>query len=349
MTIGDTTAPTALADRLRDSAAWRLIGGTPLVELRRLAPPRARVYAKLEGFNPGGSVKDRSAARMLAAALDRGDIGPDTTVIESSSGNMAIGLAQLCAVLGLRLICVVDPRTSTQNIRLLSAYGAELDVVEQPDPVTGEYLPARMARVRELLGTHPRGYWPNQYANEANAAAHATTTMPEIAAGIGDPPDYLYCAVSTCGTLAGCAAYVRAHGWPTRIVAVDAVGSRIFPGARPAPRVLPGLGAAIRPGLADTVQPHEIVRVSDVDCVRGCHLLLRREGILAGASSGGVVAAMLRISHADEGRVRRHVMVLADRGERYGDTVFNPDWVSARLGIDLSGEPDREPSQWSSY
>jgi N-(2-amino-2-carboxyethyl)-L-glutamate synthase len=338
MTIRDTTAPAAsLADRLRDSAAWRLIGGTPLIELRRLAPPHARVYAKLEGFNPGGSAKDRSAARMLAAAVERGDIREDTTVVESSSGNLAIGLAQLCAVLGLRLICVVDPRTSTQNIALLRAYGAEVDIVDRADPGSGEYLPARMARVRELVAGNPRSYWPNQYANEANAAAHATTTMPEIAAALEEPPDYLYCAVSTCGTLAGCTEFIRSRGWRTRIVAVDAIGSAIFPGSPPAARVLPGLGAAFRPGLAATVSPDEVVRVSVADCVRGCRLLLRQEGILAGASSGGIVAAMELLTRT-AGYGQRHVMVLPDRGERYCDTVFDPAWVAGQ----------RDGQRWSS-
>jgi 2,3-diaminopropionate biosynthesis protein SbnA len=273
--------------------------------------------------------------------VDRGEIKPDTTVVESSSGNMAIGLAQLCAVLGLRLICVVDPRTSTQNIRLMKAYGAEVDVVSQPDAASGEYLPARLARVRALIAANPGSFWPNQYANDANAAAHSSTTMPEIAAALGEPPDYLYCAVSTCGTLAGCVEFVRSHGWPTRVVAVDAIGSAIFPGSRPASRVLPGLGAAFRPDLAETVKPDEVVRVSDADCVRGCHMLLRQEGILVGASSGGIVSAMAGIAGTTTDQ--RHVMVLPDRGERYCDTVFNPEWVSANLGNDDGVE------QWCSY
>lgn len=332
MTIGDMTAPSVLGTRLRDSAAWRLIGNTPLVELRGIAGSGHRVYAKLEGFNPGGSIKDRSAARMLAAAVDRGEVGPATTVIESSSGNMAVGLAQLCAVLELRLVCVVDARTSAQNIRLLAAYGAEVDVVTEPDPRTREYLPARMARVAELITANPDSYWPNQYANEANAAAHASTTMPEIAAALDAPPDYLFCAVSTCGTLAGCVEFVRARGWPTSVVAVDAVGSAIFPGSRTATRILPGLGAAFRPGLADSISPDEVVRVSDADCVRGCRLLLRQQGIMVGASSGGVVSAMLRL--AGSAAPGRHVVILPDRGERYCDTVFDADWVRTRLDVD---------------
>jgi len=198
-----------------------------------------------------------------------------------------------------------------------------------------------MARVRELTAEIPDSYWPNQYANESNAAAHTTTTMPEIEAVLGEPPAYLYCAVSTCGTLAGCAEFVRSRGWPTKVIAVDAMGSAIFPGEPPGSRVLPGLGAGIRPRLAETVDPDDVIRVTDADCVRGCRLLLRQEGILAGASSGGIVAAMVKVTGQSRDVGRRHVMVLPDRGERYCDTVFDQGWVSAQLGV------DQEAARWS--
>ncbi|WP_128660058.1 pyridoxal-phosphate dependent enzyme, partial [Paenibacillus sp. 598K] len=161
-------------------------------------------YAKLELLNPGGSAKDRPAARMLAAALERGQIGPGSVVIESSSGNMAISLAAICSRLDMRFISVVDPKTARQNIRIMQAYGAELERVEQPDPATGEFLPARLARVRELLQRIPGSYWPNQYANENNYLAHRDGTMREIAKQLGRV-DYVVGGVSTCGTMRGCA------------------------------------------------------------------------------------------------------------------------------------------------
>src|SRR5262244_995622 len=155
------------------------IGNTPLVRLTRALPDCPfRLFAKLEGFNPGGSAKDRPALHILQEAMRTGAIKARTVVIESSSGNLGIGLAQACRYLGLRFICVVDPRTTEQNIRIMKAYGAEIDVVSAKD---GEFLRARIKRVQTLLRTIRNSFWPNQYANLANAAAHYKTTMREIA------------------------------------------------------------------------------------------------------------------------------------------------------------------------
>src|SRR5262249_28282206 len=201
------------------------IGNTPLVELTRIfGDQRFRLYAKLESLNQGGSMKDRPAFRIVSQALAAGDLTPDTVVIESSSGNMGIGLAQACSYLGLKFICVVDPKTTEANIRLLEAYGAEVDLVTDPDPTTGEFLQARLNRVRELLVERPNSFWPNQYANAQNAAAHHQT-MHEVVSALDGRVDFLFCATSTCGTLRGCAEYVREHDLKTAVVAVDAVGS----------------------------------------------------------------------------------------------------------------------------
>src|SRR5262249_54423403 len=152
-----------------------------------------------------------------------GTIGPRTTIIESTSGNMGIGLAQACAYFRRRLICVIDVRTTAQNLAILRAYGAEVDVIRDPDPVGG-LVAARIRRVHELLRDIGDAFWPNQYANEQNARAHHAT-MQEIAAELDGGIDYLFCPTSTCGTMRGCADYLRAHRLPTRIIAVDAVGS----------------------------------------------------------------------------------------------------------------------------
>src|ERR671934_846725 len=158
------------------------IGRTPLVRLTRLFPASPfRLFAKMEGFNPGGSAKDRPALHILREAMRTGAVKPGTVVVESSSGNLGIGLAQVCGYLGLRFICVVDPKTTSQNIRILKAYGAEIDLVSKPDPVTGEFLQARIDRVQTLLKTIEDSFWTNQYANLANAQAHYRTTMHEIA------------------------------------------------------------------------------------------------------------------------------------------------------------------------
>jgi 2,3-diaminopropionate biosynthesis protein SbnA len=302
------------------------IGGTPLIELERLFPDGGlRIFAKLEALNPGGSIKDRPAVAIVEEALRCGLIRPDTVVVESSSGNMGIGLAQACRYHGLRFVCVVDTKVAPHNLRVLEAYGAEIERVTEPDPATGEFLQARLARVQALLRQWPHSFWPNQYANENNPGSHYRTTMAEVAEQLDGDVQYLFAATSTCGTIRGCAEYVRDHGLPTRVVAVDAVGSLIFRDQK-ADRMIPGLGAGLRPPLCDLSLIDEIVHVSDMDCVVGCRQLLQREAILSGGSSGGVIAAL--------GYVRDRiapgsicVVVLCDRGERYLDTIYDDSWV----------------------
>jgi 2,3-diaminopropionate biosynthesis protein SbnA len=305
------------------------VGNTPLVQLTRLFDDTSfSLFAKLESLNPGGSTKDRPALSIISQAFESGAIGPDTVILESSSGNMAIGLSQVCSRLGLRFICVVDPKTTIQNIRILEAYGAEVDLVVEPDPETGEFLQARINRVRALARSIPNSFWPNQYENLDNARAHRRT-MHEIVTTLGEV-DYLFCATSTCGTLRGCAEYIKEHGLSTKVVAVDAVGSVIF-GGRSAKRLIPGHGAAIVPRLFRKDLADECVVVCDLDCVIGCHRLVRMESILAGGSSGAVVMAIDSIKH----EIRRGavcVAILADRGERYLDTIYSNEWVHEHFG-----------------
>ena len=306
------------------------IGDTPLVRLRKMVEgAHFRLFAKLEGLNPGGSSKDRAAYEILRRAWEAGRIGPGTTVIESSSGNMGIGLAQVCAYLGLRLVCVVDPKAAELNVAILRAYGARVDRVEHPDPATGEFLQARLARVQRLLEVTPDAFWPNQYANQDNAAAHRQTTMREIAEALGEV-DYLFCATSTCGTIRGCGEYVRQHGLRTQVVAVDAVGSRIF-GCRPGPRLIPGLGAGLTPELCEPSMIDHRLWASDLDCVVGCRRLVHREAILAGGSSGAVIMAVEQLRGSIPAGATC-VAVLPDRGERYLDTIYSDAWVEAHFG-----------------
>lgn len=313
-----------------NSGILSAIGNTPLIELTRIFSDMPfRLYAKLESLNPGGSMKDRPAFHILNAGLKSGTISDRTVVIESSSGNMGIGLAQACSVLGLKFICVVDPKTTSQNIRLLEAYGAHVDMVTEPDPTTGEYLQARLNRVRHLLTATKNGFWPDQYSNEYNAIAHHHT-MHEIVTELGGAVDYLFCATSTCGTLRGCAEYVREHGLPTKIIAVDAVGSVIFGGER-AKRLVPGHGAAVRPALYQPDLAHQCVHVTDLDCVTGCRRLARQEAILAGGSSGAVLMAIDRLRPSLP-KASNCVAILADRGERYLDTIYSDQWVEEHFG-----------------
>jgi N-(2-amino-2-carboxyethyl)-L-glutamate synthase len=306
------------------------IGNTPLVKLRRLVPERdIRLFAKLEGFNPGGSIKDRAAYNILSQALLHGEIDSQTTIIESSSGNMGIGLAQACAFLQLRFICVVDPKTTQQNVAILRAYGATVDVVSEPDPQTGEFLQARIDRVQHLCATIANSWSPNQYANLFNAQAHHQT-MREILSALENQVDYLFCAVSTCGTLRGCADYIHTQGLATKLIAVDAVGSVIF-GQPAQKRLIPGHGASRRPELFQPDLAAEYLHVSDLDCVNGCRLLLQREAILAGGSSGAVVTAFQKkLPAIPDGATC--VLILADRGERYLDTIYSDSWVAQQWG-----------------
>jgi len=306
------------------------IGNTPLVRLTRIIKGlHFKLYAKIEALNPGGSIKDRPAFKIIQHNLETGGIRPETVIIESSSGNMGIGLAQVCSYYDLRFICVVDPKTTQQNIRLLEAYGVEVDMVEEPDPTTGEFLKARIDRVQYLLKTIEDSFCPNQYSNTYNPIAHHQT-MHEIVSRIDGEVDYLFCATSTCGTLRGCAEYVRANNMRTKIFAVDAVGSIIF-GGHPTKRLIPGHGAAIVPQLFQPDLAAECIHIMDLDCVVGCRRLARQEAILAGGSSGGVLMAIEQLKD----RIPRDatcVAIFPDRGERYLDTIYSDSWVRNNFG-----------------
>ncbi|MFS0726575.1 2,3-diaminopropionate biosynthesis protein SbnA [Paenibacillus sp. 1P07SE] len=307
------------------------IGHTPLVRLSRLFPGDRdiAVYAKLEMMNPSGSAKDRPAAQIIAAAREQGLIGPGSVVIESSSGNMAISMAAICSRLDMRFISVIDPRTTPQNIHIMQAYGAEVELVEQPDPATGEFLPARLERVRQLLARIPNSYWPNQYENPNNYMAHRDGTMREVAAEL-DRVDCIFGGVSTCGTLLGCASYVQEHRLDTRIIAVDAEGSVILGGEK-GRRLFPGLGAGIVPPFGHTAFMDQAVQVPEAAMVAACRRLARREAILAGPSSGAVISALERLYPSlPDGSVC--VAILHDRGERYMDTLYNDAWVAQHFG-----------------
>lgn len=311
------------------------IGHTPLVKLSRLfRESTIAVYGKLELLNPGGSAKDRPALRMLQEAWKEGLIGRGSVIIESSSGNMAISLAMICRSLEMRFISVIDPRTTEANIKIMQALGAEISYVAEPDPATGEFLPARLQRVEHLLSAIPGSYWPNQYANINNYLAHYHTTMKEIAEQL-HRVDYLFCSVSTCGTIRGLAEYVRDYKLATRIVAVDAEGSAIF-GGNKEKRRFPGLGAGIVPPFCGPDLADHIVHVSDWEMVESCRALAQKEGILAGPSSGGVLAAVRRLEpQLPPGAVCAGI--IHDKGERYLDTVYSDTWVKSQFGR-LPGE-----------
>lgn len=307
-----------------------VIGNTPLIRLSHLFKESdLDVYAKLEFMNPGGSTKDRPAVNIIKQGIESGTIRPDTLIVESSSGNMGIGLAQVCSYYGLRLVCVVDPKTTDQNLSLIKAYGMVVDMVKEPDPLTGEYLQARIDRVQEILLNTKNSFWPNQYANAHNSKSHRQT-MHEISSALGDQVDYLFCATSTCGTVRGCGDYVRQHGLKTQMVAVDAIGSIIFGGTK-ANRLIPGHGAAVRPQLYYEGIANHVMMISDLECVVGCRRLVRTEALLVGGSSGAVITAVEHMKEIIPGG-SICVVILADRGERYLRTIYSDDWVREHFG-----------------
>ncbi len=306
------------------------IGATPLIRLERLFPESgAHLWAKLENANPGGSGKDRAALSMLVGAIREGTVVPGrSTVVESSSGNLGIGLAQVCRWFDLQLICVVDPKITAQNLAVLEAYGARVEMVTECDNEQGDYLAARLARVRQLVRELPDAYWPNQYANIRNAQGQGQVMREVLAALVR--VDFLFIATGSCGTIRGCSAVVVELGLDTHIVAVDAEGSAVF-GAPGCARLVPGHGAAIRPALYTEGMADSVVQVSDRECIAGCRHLVQSEAVLAGGSSGAVVAAVGR-RLADMPHGARCVLVLADRGERYLQTVYSDPWVLQHFG-----------------
>ncbi len=334
-----------MSTTLEGSGAWRpqttgresiavgvsaAIGRTPLVRLDRLFPESGiEILAKLESANPGGSTKDRPALSMVRDAVASGRLRPGGTVVESSSGNLGVALARVCLEHAVRFVCVVDSRTNGTAVAAIRALGGRIEMVTDPDPETGDLLTARLRRVERLLSEIPGAVNLHQYGNPANPAAHEDGTMREIAEATGHRLDVLMAAVSTTGTLAGCSAYLRRTSMDTTTVAVDAEGSVLF-GGTAAPRPLPGLGAGVVTDISRTVAPDRVVRVSGVDCVVGARLLAEREGILAGASTGGIVHALGTIA-SDLAPGSRVALIVHDSGVPYLGTVYDDNWVRTTL------------------
>lgn len=325
-----TVVPTDLDTGIRST-----IGHTPLIRLDRLlSRDDVIVWAKLEYFNPGGSAKDRTAKAIVDAARASGSLPPGASIVESSSGNLGMALAREAQLGGWDFHCVVDPRANNQAVATMSAYGATVHVVDEPDPDTGDWLSARRKLVAELLAEIPDSLSLDQYSNRAAFNAHADGTMTEILDTLGHAPDQLLVAMSTTGTIGGCLQQLSRSQARTRTIGVDAEGSVLFGGQR-GERRLPGFGAGVVPELSRQVCPHEVDRISDVDSVAGARLLARREGILAGASGGAVTAALASRSAAfspgDE-----VVIIIHDAGAAYLDTVYNDGWTTEMLGCGRS-------------
>lgn len=310
-----------------------IIGQTPLIRLDKFSRQYDfNIYAKMECLNPGGSIKDRTSLQILADAFEQGLVNTNTTVIESSSGNMAIGLAQVCKYLGVKLIVVVDENINRENLDILKAFGAKISLVK--DTFFNEtLLAARLRRVQELLDETSNSFWTNQYGNYENVRTHYET-MREISGALDGDLDYIFIATSTCGTLMGCTEFVIENNLKTKVIAVDARGSVLF-GGEPQKRLIPGHGAGRKSQFLNEDLIYKAVQISDLESVRGCRKLLEEEAILAGGSSGAIISAIGNFS--DEIPVGANVAaIICDRGERYLKTIYNDDWVREKFGVNLS-------------
>jgi 2,3-diaminopropionate biosynthesis protein SbnA len=314
----------------------RAVGNTPIVRIAlQLSGGERAVHLKLEGANPCGSLKDRTAASLVADLERRGALGPGSVIVESTSGNLGVSLAWIARRRGYRFVAVVDPKTTAENLVRLRRLGAEIQLVGAPDEAGG-YLLSRLARVRELVGSSDRCVWPNQYANPANPRAHEEGTGPEILGQMDGELDAIFVPISTGGTLAGIARFLRRESPGTRIVAVDAAGS-VALGGRPGPRLLTGIGASRCSSFVKRDLYDERLLVGDAEAFAFCRALAAASGVRVGGSSGAVLAACAR-SLALQPELEHVVCLCADRGESYASTIFNDRWLRRQsLGARAAG------------
>jgi N-(2-amino-2-carboxyethyl)-L-glutamate synthase len=301
------------------------------------------LFLKCEGFNFAGSIKLKAAAEMVEAAERDGVLIPGSILVESSSGNLGVALSMIAASKGYGFLCVTDPRCNLQTRLLMEALGAEVHVVtEVADPARG-LLGARMDYVRTRCATDPRYVWLNQYENQDNWQAHYRQTAPAIDRQFPDL-DVLFVGAGTTGTLMGCARWFREHRPSVRIVAVDVVGSVSF-GGPASTRMIPGLGMGVCPPLLNESYIDELVMVEEADTVRACHRLARR-GFLFGGSTGTVVSGATSWLARNGRDDLTAVTIAPDLGERYLDTVYQPNWVQDIYGDDVlsSLEQDTAPA-----
>ncbi|MBC2735118.1 MAG: cysteine synthase A [Desulfobacteraceae bacterium] len=292
------------------------IGRTPLVKLNRTAAGLdAAIYAKLEFFNPLGSVKDRIGAAMIAAAEAENRIGPDSLIVEPTSGNTGIALAFICAAKGYRLCLTMPDTMSVERRKLLTHLGAELVLTPGSDGMKGA-----IQKARDILAQTPDAFMPDQFANPANPRIHRETTAEEIWADTGGKVDLLVAGVGTGGTITGVSQGIKARKASFRTIAVEPADSPVLSGGSPGPHKIQGIGAGFVPEILDTTLIDEVVTVTNDDAFATARRLAKEEGILCGISSGAAVAAALRVAGQPDNAGKTIVVILASTGERYIST-----------------------------
>ncbi len=299
----------------------QLIGNTPLVRLRRVtAGAVAEVAAKLESFNPAGSVKDRIGVSMINAAEQAGLIRPDTIILEPTSGNTGIALAMVCAARGYRCVLTMPETMSLERRMLLRAYGAELILTPGADG-----MPGAIARAEDLAKTDQRYFVPQQFENPANPAIHRATTAEEVWRDTDGKIDIFVSGVGTGGTITGVAQVIKERKPSARFVAVEPAASPVLSGGAKGPHPIQGIGAGFVPPVLEVGLVDEIITVSNEDAVAVARRLAQEEGLLVGISSGAAAWAALQVARRPENAGKLVVVVLPDFGERYLSTALFAD------------------------
>jgi cysteine synthase len=294
------------------------VGRTPMVQLTRVVPDGGgEVFAKLEAFNPGGSVKDRIGVSMIEAAERDGLIEPGrTTIVEATSGNTGIALAFVCAAKGYDLVLTLPEGMSREREGLLRLYGARVELTESLGGMTEAVEAARALATREDV------FMPDQFSNPANPEIHRRTTGPEILDAVGAPVDVFIAGVGTGGTITGAGEALKSRNPDCRVVAVEPSASAVLSGGRPGPHKIQGIGAGFVPEVLSREILDEVIAVDDEDAIETARQLARKEGVLAGISGGAAVWAALQVARRPEHRGDRIVTILPDSGERYVSTPF---------------------------
>ena len=300
-----------------------LIGGTPLLEITNYEKANelnAKIYAKLEYFNPAGSVKDRIAKAMLDDAEEKGLLKPGAVIIEPTSGNTGIGLASVAASRGYKVILTMPETMSVERRNLLKTYGAELVLTEG-----AKGMPGAIAKAKELAEQTPNSYIPSQFTNPANPAVHLKMTGPEIWADTDGKVDIFVAGVGTGGTLSGVGAYLKSQNPNVKVVAVEPATSPVLSGGKAGPHKIQGIGAGFVPDTLNTDIYDEILPVQNEDAFATGRALARSEGVLVGISSGAAVFAAAQLAKRPENAGKVIVALLPDTGERYLSTPMFAD------------------------
>jgi cysteine synthase len=304
-----------IAQKLTD-----LIGNTPLLELgnfNRLHHTQATIIAKLEYFNPGGSVKDRIGIAMIEDAEKKGLMNKDTVIIEPTSGNTGIALAFIAAAKGYRLILAMPETMSLERRNMLKALGAELVLTSGSEGMLGA-----IKKADELQLLHPNSFIPQQFKNPSNPEIHRTTTAEEVWNDTDGEIDFFVSGVGTGGTITGVGEVLKLRNPEVKIVAVEPLDSPVLSGGKPGPHKIQGIGAGFVPEILNTEIIDEIIKVRNEDAMRTGRELARAEGLIVGISSGAAVHAALELAQREENEGKRIVVILPDTGERYLTTML---------------------------